>query len=112
MSARAASYQAQIAGKSGEIFRLNGVKFDGFNNGVLMKAKGPGYAKFISNGEFRTWFNGYKGRIDQARRQIIASNGMPIEWHFAEEVSANVVRRLLAENGLGIIKIIFTAPIP
>lgn len=35
-----------------------------------------------------------------------------MEWHFAEEVSANVVRRLLAENELGIIKIIFTAPVP
>ena len=78
----------------------------------MLEAKGPGYAKFISNGEFRTWFNGYKGLIDQARRQIIASNGMPIEWHFAEEVSANLVRRLLAENELEIIKIIYTTPIP
>jgi hypothetical protein len=54
MSARAASYQAQITGKSSEIFRLNGVKFDGYNNGVLLEAKGPGYANFIENGQFRT----------------------------------------------------------
>lgn len=71
MSARAMGYQTQIAGHQGQIFRLNGVKFDGYSNGVLFEAKGPGYARFISNGEFRTWFNGYKGLIEQASRQIV-----------------------------------------
>jgi hypothetical protein len=92
MSARPMGYQTQITGHQGQIFRLNGVKFDGYSNGVLFEAKGPGYARFISSGEFRTWFNDYKGLIEQASSQIGASYGIPIEWHFAEEVAANFVR--------------------
>ncbi|MHB8089290.1 MAG: Tox-REase-5 domain-containing protein, partial [Anaerolineaceae bacterium] len=108
MSARAASYQAQITGKFGEIFRLNGVKFDGYNNGILMEAKGPGYANFIKNGQFRTWFQGARGLIEQARRQLIAAQGIPIEWHVAEKTAVDVISKLLEEAGYGTIKIIFT----
>src|SRR5690606_35713266 len=39
MSARAAAYQARIAGRAGQAFLRNGVKFDGFANGVLLEAK-------------------------------------------------------------------------
>ncbi|MFZ3080711.1 MAG: RHS repeat-associated core domain-containing protein [Bellilinea sp.] len=111
MSARAASYQAQIAGKSGEIFRLNGVKFDGFKNGVLLEAKGPGYANFIENGQFRTWFQCARGLVEQARRQFIAAQGIPIEWHVAEITVANLIRYILENAGYDTIKVIFT-PIP
>ena len=77
-----------------------------------MEAKGPGYANFIKNGKFRTWFQGARGLVDQARRQFIAAQGIPIEWHFAEEIAANVVRNLLASKEFGFIKVIFTAPLP
>ena len=111
MSARAMGYQTQIAGHQGQIFRLNGVKFDGYNNGILMEAKGPDYANFIKNGEFRTWFQGARGLIEQAHRQLIAAQGIPIEWHVAERTAADVIYKLLEEAGYGMIKVIFT-PIP
>jgi hypothetical protein len=38
------------------VYRVNGVKFDGYANGVLQEAKGPGYAQFVRNGEFQPWF--------------------------------------------------------
>jgi len=42
MSARAAAYQEQITGQAiGSVYRVNGVKFDGFADGVLQDAKGP-----------------------------------------------------------------------
>ena len=41
MSAAAAAYQARVTGsKAGTAYRVNGVKFDGFGNGVLIDAKG------------------------------------------------------------------------
>jgi hypothetical protein len=52
MSRRAARYQQQISGRpvdeaywvGGTHSKAGGVKFDGFQDGVLLEAKGPGYA--------------------------------------------------------------------
>ena len=48
MSARARMYQEAVTGVPSEIgYRVDGVKFDGFKNGTLIDAKGPGYERFL-----------------------------------------------------------------
>ena len=65
MSKRAARYQEQISGHSaneaywvgGKDLKSGGVKFDGFKDGVLLEAKGPGYAnKFTDGLQPESWF--------------------------------------------------------
>jgi len=108
MSARAAIYQSKITGTLPEVnYIVDGVKFDGFVKGTLLDAKGPGYAKFVKNGEFMPWFEGADGMVSQAQRQLAVAGGKPIEWHFAEEAAANAARNLLKKNKITGINIIF-----
>jgi hypothetical protein len=107
MSERAAAYQARF-GRVGEVFHVNGVKFDGVVNGVLQEAKGPGYATFVRNGSFQPWFRGADALVDQARRQVAAAGGAPIQWHFAEEAAAKATRSLFTERGVTGIQVLFT----
>lgn len=58
MSARAAAYQAQISGRTGEAYVVNGVKFDGVDAAGLLDAKGPGYAIGVKNGQFQSRYSG------------------------------------------------------
>lgn len=111
MSARAAIYQSKITGTLPDVgYIVNGVKFDGFRTGVLLDAKGYGYAKFVKDGKFVGWFsNGAKGLVDQARRQVKAAGGTPIQWHFAEESAADATRTLLKNNSVQGIDVIYTA---
>jgi hypothetical protein len=84
MSARAAAYQMQITGHDvTQGYLVNGVKFDGFANGVLTDAKGY-YAQFVSNGEFVPWFSGQQSLVSQAQRQLAAAGNSPVQWVFAE----------------------------
>ena len=108
MSARAAAYQAWITGRAGQVFVKNGVKFDGFARGTLIEAKEPGYATFTPNGQFQEWWRGADGLVDQARRQLRAADGVPIQWHFAEEAAANATRALFRERGISGIQIVVT----
>lgn len=98
MSARSLAYQTQITGRSGEAFVANGVRFDGFEAGALLEAKGPGYATFVKNGEFRSWFRGQDALLDQALRQSRAANGAPVTWHVAESKAADAMRALFATD--------------
>jgi hypothetical protein len=123
MSERARRYQEQITGHTadeaywvGGVGRNSGgVKFDGFKNGVLEDAKGPGYAnKFLDNLEPKEWFrhSGAQGLVDQARRQLSAAKGVPIRWYVAEEKTAKALRKLLANNEVKGIEVIFEPPLP
>ena len=107
MSARAAAYQARF-GRVGQVFRVSGVRFDGITNGVLQEAKGPGYATFVRNGTFQPWFRGADALVEQARRQVAAAGGAPIQWHFAEEAAANAARALFTERRVTGIQVLFT----
>jgi Restriction endonuclease fold toxin 5 len=98
MSARSLAYQTQVTGRSGEAFVANGVRFDGFEAGAFLEAKGPGYATFVKNGEFRSWFRGQDGLLDQAFRQSRAANGAPVTWHVAESKAADAMRTLFATD--------------
>ncbi len=84
------------------------MKFDGVANGVLLEAKGPGYAKFITNGTFKEWFTGKIGLLNQASHQLTAADGLPVQWHFAEEAAANAVRDLFKREGLSAIQVLFS----
>jgi hypothetical protein len=92
----------------GYAYLANGVKFDGYANGILLDAKGPGYAAFVKNGQFRSWFAGAEGLVNQAREQLQAANGTPIQWHFAEQAAANATRQLFQDKGVTGIDIVFT----
>ena len=106
MSNEAAAYQSRVTGRRpGQAYVVNGVKFDGFRKGVLIDAKGPGYANFVEDGKFVSWFTGRDDLLDQANRQLAAANGVPIEWYVAEEDAANAIRDLFSSNGYGAIKV-------
>ena len=121
MSARARAYQEQISGHTaneaywvGGVGRKGGgVKFDGFTDGVLLEAKGPGYAnKFLDTLEPKPWFehSGAKALVEQARRQFMAAKrtGTPIRWHVAEEKVADAIRFLFKRERVSGIEVVHT----
>jgi hypothetical protein len=100
MSPRAAKYQLQVTGTpAGQAFFRNGVKFDGFKNGTLLDAKGPGYGELI-NGRLadRIAMN----VLDQAERQISAAGATPIEWIVAEKDFAIGLKSFFSDNNINI----------
>lgn len=123
MSRRAARYQEQVTGRpASEAYWVGGVgkqsgglKFDGFRDGVLLEAKGPGYAnKFNDDLTPKPWFapSGAKQLVEQARRQVEAAHGAPIRWHVAEKKAAEAIRELLEGAGFGRIEVVHTPPLP
>ncbi|MGZ3457733.1 MAG: Tox-REase-5 domain-containing protein [Archangium sp.] len=121
MKPRARRYQEQITGHSadeaywvgGMSTKSGGVKFDGFKDGVLLEAKGPGYAnKFLENLEPERWFehSGAKDLVEQAKRQLKAAmkTGTPIRWHVAEEKVAEAIRLLFERNEVVGIEVVYT----
>ena len=99
MSDLSRAYQKQIAGTD-MVWLQNGVKFDGFNAGRLVEAK-ANYKNFVNKktGRFYDWFNGQDSLIDQAIRQINASDGAPIDWYFMDETSMNATKKLFSSEG-------------
>jgi hypothetical protein len=111
MSTRAAAYQAQVTGMArGTVYEVNGVRFDGFSEGVLQEAKGPGYASFVRDGKFMPWFEGRSSLLSQAQRQVEAAGDVPIRWYVAEEESADAIRSLLATRGISGIDVVYLPP--
>jgi filamentous hemagglutinin len=112
MSPRAAAYQEQITGEpAGSVYRVNGVKFDGFTDGVLQEAKGPGYANFVENGEFQPWYDGAEKMVRQAVSQLAAANGTPITWSVAEESAVTAIDNLFAARGITGINVVYVPPV-
>jgi RHS repeat-associated protein len=113
MSDRARAYQQQITGRSGQVYRVNGVKCDGYRHGTLLDAKGPGYANFFENGLPKPWFKASaQTLVAAAQRQIVAARGMPIEWHVAEQEAADAIRALLQNNNVTGVRVVYTPPAP
>ncbi len=113
MSARAATYQEQITGTSvNNVYVVRGVRFDGFKNGTLLDAKGPGYAKFVHNGTFEEWFRGKEGLLTQAKNQVRVAEGTPVVWHVAEREIVPLFRKLLRAEGVRGIEVVHTAVKP
>lgn len=110
MSTRSAAYQEQITGQTGAAYKVNGVKFDGYANGTLQEAKGPGYAKFVKNGEFRGWFRGADALAEQAQRQVRAAGGTPITWSVAEEPVVTALNNLFSARDVSGINVVYVPP--
>ncbi|CAM3167312.1 Tox-REase-5 domain-containing protein [Corallococcus soli] len=120
MSARARRYQEQISehpadeaywvGGVGK--NSGGVKFDGFRDGVLLEAKGPGYARFFEELDPKGWFShsGARALVEQARRQSekVRNLGVPIQWHVAEQQAADAIRTLLMRNRINGVQVVYT----
>ena len=110
MSPRSAIYQSKITGMLPDVdYLVNGVKFDGFANGILLEAKGFGYARWVKNGVFKGSFRGAAALERQAARQLAAApSGARIQWHFAEEDAANATRVLFERQGVKGIEVLFS----
>jgi hypothetical protein len=119
---RARAYQEQISGHSyDEAYWVGGVgrksggtKFDGYKNGVLLEAKGPGYAEFFDE-KFvpKEWFKlseGAEELVRQAKRQSkkVEGMGIPIEWHVAEKHAAEAIWQMLQDAKVVGISVIHT----
>lgn len=100
MSDSARNYQAQVTGaEPGTAYVVDGVRFDGAEATALLDAKGPGYARFVQDGEFRTWFEGKESLIDQAWRQVEAADGTPVQWRVAEPEAAQAIADVFTDRG-------------
>jgi hypothetical protein len=119
MSSRSARYQEQITGHpssdaywvGGKDLKSGGVRLDGFEEGVLLDAKGPGYAnKFGADLAPKRWFenSGAQQLIDQAERQLKVAKGVPIRWHVAEKKAADAIRKLLEGAAVQGIEVVHT----
>ncbi len=100
-------YQTQITGlPPGVAFYLvdpatgRYVSYDGcvpVKNGQMLEAKGSGYLKMMTDPN--NWFKWYRGVDvikDQIERQSRAAIGRDVDWHFAEEQTADYFRRYVA----------------
>jgi hypothetical protein len=115
MSRRAARFQEQVSGQPvDQSYVVRGTRFDGFKDGVLLEAKGPGYAnKFTDKLAPKSWFTrGARNLVEQAQRQFQAAKGTPIRWHVAEAKVAEAIRALFADNGVRGIEVVHTPALP
>jgi hypothetical protein len=120
MKPPARRYQEQITGHSadeaywvgGMNTQAGGVKFDGFKDGVLLEAKGPGYTKFFEGLEPQEWFrySGARKLAEQAERQVkkVRDMNIPIRWHVAEKHAAEAIRDLLKNAQVRGIEVVHT----
>jgi hypothetical protein len=110
-------YQAQVTGApEGTAYRVKRgdkeVDFDGFDQGVLLEAKGAGYAQWIDDDlNFYRIFQGAPKMLEQAKSQLEVANGTPIRWIVAEEKAAGALNKMFRAAGLDI-KVIHVPPAP
>ena len=113
MSARARAFQERVTGVSADsAYVVGGKKFDGYADGVLLEAKGEGYAQHLDEfGSPKSYMTGFKAMTDQlvAQGRIAEAAGVPLRWHVAEEPLARYLREFAKENKVTV-EIIVTAP--
>lgn len=88
------------------------VDLDGFVEGVLLEAKGPGYLEIFRKMGGKSYFRAIDDMVEQAQSQLQASGGLPIRWHFAEKEVADMVRKIFADAQLDRIQIVHTPLLP
>lgn len=108
-------YQEQITGMSWQLgSELNGVIFDGcrLSDGVMLEAKGKGYAWMIPYMMESDKFPAYLRIMTEAESQAraAAAANRQIEWHFAEKATADFFRQRFLAYGLLNITVIYTPP--
>ncbi|GII26491.1 golvesin C-terminal-like domain-containing protein [Planosporangium mesophilum] len=89
------AYQEKVTGvERGSEYEVNGVRFDGYDNGTLLEAK-DNYLSFLDeNGEWKWFFknatrkgsktSGYEDLVNEARGQLAASGDTPITWKVSD----------------------------
>jgi hypothetical protein len=118
MSVRSRNFQHKVTkAPAGWVYRVlrNGEKadFDGRDpvTGVLLETKGQGYDRhFDAKLEPKPYFKGAKRLVRQAQRQLEVANGIPIRWHVAEPRMVDILKKLLKENGITKIDVVYTPP--
>jgi len=101
-STNAVAYQEFVTGvKAGQTFRVNEYNFDGFRNGTLLDAK-SGLGNFVDKqtGTFKEFFKGQETLVIQARNQLGAAKGAPIEWNFEIKAVRDATEKLFEERGV------------
>lgn len=116
-SERANRYQEQISGRPAEeVYVIDDVEYDGFNDGILLEAKGPGYRSFFqADGTPEPWYEAsgkFEQLLDQARNQSRASRGLPVQWHVAEAEVAKFLQSHFSSNRIVGIQVIHTPARP
>jgi hypothetical protein len=102
-----AQYESFITGAPPNLaYWVNGVKFDGVDNGTLVDAK-ANYNNFVApDGSFVSWWanspSGGVAMVNQALNQLAAANGTPITWYAQTQQTATAIKNLLAKNGINI----------
>jgi hypothetical protein len=110
-------YQAQVTkAPEGYVYRVKlsdrYVKFDGFDEGILLETKSTGYAQWVDkNLNFLGIFKGRRQMLEQATRQVEAANGTPIRWIVAEEKLAGALRKMFKAERLDI-EVVHLPPTP
>jgi hypothetical protein len=113
MKARALAYQIRVTGgvPSGMGYKaidsVGEVHFDGFRDGILIEAKGLGYAGLTKNGRFYPGFSINDSAVAQAERQLRVSGGLPVEWPVAEPIAVQAFKNLFADNGIVGINVVY-----
>jgi hypothetical protein len=120
LSPRASRYQEHVSGHPaseaywlGEPGSKDSTRFDGFEDGALMEARGPGLAsRFNDDLTPKPWFAkwGAKALVEQARRQhqVAIAKGARVRWHVAEEKAARALRKLFDEAQLDEVEVLHT----
>jgi hypothetical protein len=106
-SQHAIDYEKQITGHEGEAYNVNGVKFDGYDEGrgVLLEAKDHYSFLLKDDNSWKSWFDEEK-LADQAEDQAKVAGNHPIEWHCSEKEVADALRNLIGKK----VNVIYTPP--
>jgi hypothetical protein len=105
------AYQEKATGVTrGNEYEVNGVKFDGYDNGTLVEAK-DNYLNFLDeNGEWKWFFrqntragaarSGLDDLIKEANDQKAAAGNTPIEWRVSSQKLAQALERTFKQNNI------------
>lgn len=72
------------------------------SDGTMVDAKGTGYLDMLRKSTVFPWQGVEDKMLAQAKKQLQAAGGRPIEWHFAEKDAANYVRELFERKDIRI----------
>ncbi|MDL9936532.1 Tox-REase-5 domain-containing protein [Gordonia sp. ABSL1-1] len=114
-SPAARSYNSQITGApSGFVYMVGDFPFDGMEpDGTLLVAAAPGYdAHLLPDGTFDPQWAGTNDLVERARRARTAAGEHPVRWVFAEQRSADAMKKLLADNQVTGVEIVVIPPAP